>query len=100
MALQPKHKKIVIIIGSALAIGILAFGGYKLYKKHYSDTHNKSYYVNYLAGHGMMNQSSAAAAMNLGDDFIEVWYQAAKKENETFDFGGKKYVTKGGRAVK
>ena len=100
MALQPQHKKGLIIVGSFLTLAILAFGGYKLYKKHYANTHNKSYYVNYLVGQGMIIQSSASAAMNAGDGYIEAWYNAAKKGNETFDFEGKKYLTKGGRAVK
>lgn len=40
----------------------------------------------------------AVALRHFETGFVSAWYDAAKANNQTFDYQGKTYMTKGGRA--
>lgn len=73
-----------------LVVGGLVFATYKLTMK--KSKRKMAQYINKKGYH-----SDIGTLLSFGDDYIEAWYKAAKKDASTFSLNGVSYNTKGGK---
>ncbi len=86
-----KSNKKAIIICTAIAVVIFVI--YKIL-----DKPSKDEQIKYLIDNNF-SQGSTLQLSGMGDNYILIWYMAAKAKSPTFTLGGKKYNTNGGKVV-
>jgi hypothetical protein len=60
---------------------------------------NPSFYASYLIANNHASPPQQDFLLEADAGYLLSWYEAAKKNETTFNFNGKKYVVKGGRAA-
>lgn len=89
-----KNKKYIWI-----ALGILAVGGYFIYKEFKTTKKlSKSESIDLIIENG--SHSNREFISTFGSDFLIAWATAIIKGDKVFTYGGKSYNTQGGTAVK
>lgn len=84
-----KNKNGIITV---LVVGGLAFLAYKVLGK----TKDKRYYATQIINNGYYS-SGITALLSFDQPYLEAWAKAAKKGEPTFMYGGKTYITQGGK---
>ena len=77
---------------AVLVVGALVFATMKLTTKK-----SKRKMAELIVDKG--NHGSVDVLVSFGDDFINEWYKASKKGQETFTLNGVTYNTKGGKVA-
>lgn len=75
---------------AVLIVGGIVFAVYQLTRKK-----TKKEMVEFITKSGY--HPNPDALMTLGDDYIQAWFFAAKKDEPSFMLDGKKYKTQGGK---
>jgi hypothetical protein len=81
-----KNQKGFLVVG---AIAALAFVLYR------ASNPSKTNQIKYLIS-GNYTSGTLSDLMNMGDDYIKAWYQAAKDSKDSFTVASATYNTKGG----
>lgn len=84
------NKKVILYVG---LYAVVAYGAYYMF-------FSKNAYAKKIKKANNFSGSVEELKKLLGMNFLRVWSKATKNNNPTFDFEGKTYNTKGGKAIK
>lgn len=92
--MTPQNKKGLIVV---LIVAACGFGYYQ-----YSKSKGKKSKLDYAKNIVLKGKylSGVDALMSFDEDFLKAWSSAVDAGSETFDYGGRKINTQGGRAVR
>lgn len=82
---------------SYFLLGLAAVGiGYYVYQNKFNKTKLKQSYIDAITSAGNSQYPAVLATYDFG--YLKAWAEATQRGEITFNYQGKTYVTKGGRA--